>query len=1227
MKKKSNLRLTNAFWWSEKSIRVMKLSTILLFVLAFTGFATEAVSQKGQIKVSAKNKTVKTIINEIEQQSEFNFVYNPKSIEISRVVNKELSEGGLVDVLDQLFASSDVQYRLVGNNIILTAKKDERISVVQQTVTVKGRVIDAQGEALPGVNVYEKGNPTNGVITGIDGTYTIKIMNEDAILVFSFIGYTSQEIVIAGKTQIDVTLVEETTGISEIVVTSALGFKRQKRSLGYSTQKIKGAEITQLQAPSLVTGLAGKAAGVNVTVPNGVEGGSQRIVIRGNSSITGNNQPLFIIDGIPVENKALVNEIGTGGGVDWGSNLNNINPYDIEEFNILKGPAAAALYGARGANGVVIINTKKGRVVEKGVGIEYSINHRWNKVYRYQELQNQYGFGGPPGALWEIPKLYKNGDGEFYYPIPWGGDRPVYGDIPGGYKSWDRFSWYGSAASWGPKMEGQDVRWWDGEMRKYSPQPDNQKAFFKDGHTTTHNVSFSGGGEMGNVRFSLTKTSNDAVVYNSSFDQTTANLGSNINLSERLKAKISATYTDYHRKNAPDIGTSGNGYTKGPIYSYPRSWKPEIAKYGYKNSDGSRNNLNGYPYGNIDKYIWWKTFENNVELDRKQLLGSTELIFNATNWLDILGRMGIDYSTNELETRNNPTDIIGIKDAYYEHNLSKYYVENFDAIATAHKDNIIDGVNASLSVGATSWYRRDYGITGKSLNTFKNPYLFALNNYDGTIQTGRIPKETRFEKRINSAYGFLNLSYNNYLFLDITGRNDWSSTLPEESNSYFYPSVSTSFVYSELVTLPEWINYGKIRVAYAKSATDAAPYSTAPVFKTGSWGGKATSSMPDVLPPIELKPQISETMDYGFEFEMFNSRLNVDFTYYNIKTKNQIIESPLTWSSGFNKVTINTGRMQNKGIELTLTGVFVDTRDFGWTATLNAARNKNKLLALAEGAEEVNIGNIWGSHHGVDMAVKVGDEYGVIRGKNKVYNENGRPVVDIYYAKGDNSQVIGAGYRASDQPEIIGNASPKLTGGLSNMIRYKGFSLTSLIDFKWGGDVWAGDYATARMAGLSPSTLKERNGGGLPYTYPSGETANHGVIIDGVIDVQDYEANPNGEPIWQENDKVVNYIWKYGRNGWSMGMFPQTDGILENSWVKLRELSLTWNVPKSLVDQTNIFQGLSISVIGRDLFYIYSSLPDKLNPEGVNGTANAQGLMFGAAPGQRSFGFSVRAIF
>lgn len=1219
MKKKNSER--RFFQSLLKRSFVINLLIIFIFGMANNSRAS-VYSKNFRLSFQKEHMVVKDLIESIEDQSEFIFFYQDKTIDLKRDVQIKGNNLLIENVLKQMFKGTDNTYKIKDRQIIIgrnvSIKKhvpkveSKPLKTLQKKKTIQGVVKDKDGITLPGVSVVVKGT-TIGMTTNSDGFYSLNVPQGKITLQFSFVGMKAQEVEVENQTVVNVSMETENTELSEMIVTSALGFKRQKRALGFSTQKIEGKDIVELQAPSLVTGLAGKAAGVNVTIPNGIEGGSQRIIIRGNNSINGNNQPLFVIDGIPVENKALVKEIGSGGGVDWGSSLNNINPYDIEEYTILKGPAAAALYGARGANGVIIINTKKGKSLTEGIGIEYSVNHRWNDVYRFQEMQNKYGFGGAPGTLWEIPRLYTNSAGEYYYPMAWSGDRSIYGAIPGGYNSWELFSWQGSSLSWGPAMEGQQMRWWDGELRNYSPQPNNAEIFYRTGYTTTHNIAFSGGGEMGNIRFSLTRTDNKAVVHNSDFEQTTANLGSNIKLSEKLSAKVSATYTDYRRRNAPDLGSGGNTRTKGVVYSYPRSWNPQTDYMNYKNEDGSRNILSGYPYGSIEKYLWWKIFENNKELHRNQLLGSVELNLNVTPWFDVLGRLGIDYSTNELETRNSATDALQIADAYYEHELKKFYTENFDIIGSFHKKDIVKGLDGNLSIGGTSWYKRDYQILGKSPNKFKNPNLFTFGNYDGTIN--KAPEEDLYEKHINSLYGFVNLSYKNYLFLDVTGRNDWSSTLPSNSNSYFYPSFSSSFVASELVDLPEWMNYLKVRLAYAKAATDADPYNIIPTFKSCAWGGKATTTMPDLLPPVELKPQISKTMDYGIEIELFESRLNFDFTYYNTKTENQILKSPLPWSSGFEEVKINTGRLQNKGIEFSVTGVLFDTRDFGWRMTLNASRNRNKLLELSDGAEEISIGDIWGNHHGVDMAVKVGEEYGVIRGKNKVYHENGQPIVDLYYAKGSTTEVIGAGYRASTQAEIIGNAAPDLTGGFSNMIRYKSISLSALIDFKLGGDIWSGDYATALMGGLSPETLKERDGGGLPYTYPSGETANHGVIIPGVLE--------NGTP----NKEVVHYLWKYGRNGWSMGLFPQTDGIVENTWVKLREVAITWNIPKNIVKKTGIFQDLSVSVIGRDLFYIYTTLPDNINPEGVNGTANAQGLMFGATPGQRSFGFSLRAIF
>ncbi len=1121
-------------------------------------------------------------------------------------------------ILAAFFGATNVHAKHLPYDVDIMVKANIQKSenaLEQQTTKVQGKVTDEAGDPMPGVNVYQKNNQQRGVITGADGTFSITVDSPDDVLVFSFIGFQTREMAIGGRDSISVTMSEEITGLGEVIITGALGFDRQKRGIGFSTDKIEGKDITEVQAPNIVTGLAGKAAGVNVMQSNGVEGGSQRIVIRGNNSITGNNQPLFIIDGIPVENNPLVDAVGNDGGVDWGTSINNINMYDVEDLNILKGPAAAALYGSRGANGVIIITTKKGGEVKPGeIGIKYSVNHRVNELVGYRDVQNEYGFGGPPGALWEIPKLYKNSEGQYYYPLAWGGDRPVYGAIPGGYNSWDLFSWYGGG-SWGPRMEGQEVVWWDGEMRPYSPQPDNLKAGFKKGYTTTHNISFSGGGEKGHMRFSLTNTKNDAVVYNSDFDQTSANFGGNINLSSKLNAQVVATYTKYNRLNAPDVGGGGNAFTKGAVYSYARSWKPSVERDNYKLEDGSRNNFSGYPYSNINQYLWWGIYENNDKMVRDQLLSSIELNYTASDWLSIKARAGIDLSMTELETRNSPIDALGIKEAYYKHSLNKDYVENFDAIATFHKDGIFEGFNASFSLGGTSWRRNMYYMKGESGSVFKNPYLYTFSNYDGDIITRQVTGENRYEKEINSLYGFLNLSYKNFLFFDVTGRNDWSSTLPAKSNSYFYPSVSGSFVISEIMNMPLWFDYAKLRVAFAEAATDEEPYQVTPTYSSGSWAGKATSAMKTTLPPIDLKPQISRTMDYGFELEFLQRRLNVDFTYYKTKTENQILNSPIPWSSGMNQVKINTGSLQNQGLELSLTGVIVDGNNWRWKTTLNAARNRNKLLELGEGAEEIEIGGIWGSHNGVAMTVNVGEEYGVIKGKNYVFHENGQPIVDLFYAKGDPTQVIGAGYRASAQAEVIGNAAPKFTGGLLNMVSFKRFSLSCLIDYKWGGDIWSGDYVSALMGGQSPSTLKERNGGGLPYTYPSGETANHGVIIPGVLE----DGTPNTE--------VVNYIWKYGRNGWSMGLFPQVDGIMENSWIKMRELVLSWSLPRPWLQKTGIVEDMSVSLVGRDLFYLYTTLPDNINPEGVNGSGNAQGLMFGAMPQQRSLGFSVNVSF
>lgn len=1106
----------------------------------------------------------------------------------------------------------------------------------QQGRIISGTIKDDKGSAVSGATVNVKGSSTS-VISDEDGRYSITVADRNAILVISSVGLATKEIKVGDGNSLDVTLSDSGAEMTEVVVT-ALGIKKEQKAIGYSVQKISGDNITKVAPPGVAQGLMGKVAGLNISNANGVEGNSTRIVIRGNNSILGNNQPLIVIDGVQVQENPMDYDGIKGSSIDlggtqrdWGSYLNFLNPDDIEEINVLKGPTAAALYGARGANGVVLITSKKGSK-RKGLGIDYNLSSRWNDPYRYQELQNEYGYGGAI-ALWSAtPSFPKDANGNDRYPAeaPWTGSGITdekylsQGSVPGGMSTWSQFSWYGTAASWGPKLDGREIIWWDGVKRPWSPNPDNVKSYFNTGNTTTHNVSFSGGGDNGTLRVSLSRTDNKAVVPNSHFNQTAVNVGSNIRMSRILNTEVTGSYTKYNRHNTPNIGDN-NSWTKFMTYGMSRDYI-NLEKDIYMNPDGSKNKLDGsvyplsYPYGGYGKDIYWNTYENNTDLKRDQLLGSVKLNADVLPWLNLMGRVSADYSTNEFESKNKPESVEGL-DGKYGLEMNKNFTITSEAIGTIHKDNIVEDLNLNLSLGVSSWQNRFHGVKSENKGPFLIPFQYFLNNTSATLNRDWLPIEYRSESKINSAYGILDLSYRNYLFLQVTGRNDWSSTLPTTSNSFFYPSASLSFAFTDafdMGAVSNWLDFGKVRVAYAQSANGTDPYQLNFVYSANVFGGVGTRTLPTTLPPLFLEPQRSNSYEIGTQLAFLKNRLNVDFTWYKINSTKQILDAPIPISSGADRVRFNTGELQNKGFEFIVRGRVVSNKNFGWDITVNGAHNQNKVVALDEGVDAYPLDNVFGLAYGAGMQVGVGDNYGNIYGYDYKYL-NGQRVVQKLL--GNNGETIGTRYVTTDAPVVIGNATPKLTGGIGNVFKYGNFSLYALVDFKWGGDIFSFDYSAAMGNGLAPETLKERNGGGLSYTYPDGSTANHGVILEGVFD----DGTTSGKP----NTDVVHYMYKYAGvyAAWSDIHMPRSAAVFENSWMKLRELSLSYEVPQSFVTRTKVFQGLNVSLIGRDLFYLFTTLPDKLNPEAISGARNAQGLQWAGYPGIRSFGVSVRARF
>jgi len=1097
--------------------------------------------------------------------------------------------------------------------------------LAQTKRTITGVVKDNDGNPIPAATVSVKGTPQS-VATDEKGRYSISVSSNNVVLIITSLGFTSRDVNPQNETSFDVTLVPSAVDMNEVVVT-ALGVRREKKSLGYAQQTVKGDDVTKAAPVDLAQGLMGKVAGLNISTSNGLTNASSRMVIRGNNSLFGNNQPLIVVDGAILDNKSLAQsntENSLGGYQDWGNYLSYMNMDNVENVSVLKGPNAAALYGAKGANGVILIVTKKG-AEQKGLGFEYSTSNTYTNATRFMDVQNEYGGGNGVALTTANPKLPKTASGEYYLPTLYGGSPygtggsgygGYHGSIPSGNATWDQFSWFGAGASWGPKLDGTMTRWWDGELRPYSPQPDNREYMFQQGTDSRHNLSFSSANDFGSIRLSASFAKANQPVPNAGSKNTNFSLGSNVKISKMLSAELSASYNQSYRLNAPEIGTN-NSWSKFLVYGMSREYRP-LEKDLYKNADGSKHDFGGaYPYAEYSKDLFWSVYEHNQKLYRDEFLTTLKLNAEITPWFNAFIRTSADLLGTRFESKNTTTNPDRVSGGSFSKTVSKDKVFNTDIMATIHKaDLFTPGFNASASAMYNTYSNNSAGVSGANTGTFAVRDVYSLSNYVDRNNTSF--SESRYDVQSNSILGILNLSYKDYLFVDITGRNDINSTLPRENNSYFYPSANASFVFTEafdMSSINKVLSYGKLRLAYGKSANATDPYQLDATYNVGNFGGQVTNALPANIPPFNLRFQTSTSQEIGLNLGFLNDRINVDFTYYNILSENQILSAALPASSGATQVTFNSGKLRNKGIELVINASPIRQADFSWTSTLNFAKNNNLIEELAPGVREQWLGDVFGTL-GAVMKVAPGQKYGAIYGTDYLLDAQGRK--QVKNIKDGAGKIVGTEYLITSEQVVIGNAAPKFTGGFGNTFRYKRFSLYGLIDFKVGGDIYSVDHATAAGNGLLPETLLERNGGGLPYTYPDGTQANHGVILEG-FNVDDNKAN----------DRVVNYMYKWGNQyaGWSHLNRPRSLSVFENTWVKIREIALTYDVPQSLLGKSKIFQGLSVSAVGRNLGYVYASLPDHLNPEAINGTGNAQGLQWSAFPSFRSFGFTIRAKF
>jgi TonB-linked SusC/RagA family outer membrane protein len=1022
-----------------------------------------------------------------------------------------------------------------------------------QTRTVSGRVTGPDGAPLPGVTVVEQGT-TNGISTTSDGNYSLTVQ-EGATLVFSFIGFANQEVSIAGRPNtIDIRMATDTRQLSEVVVT-ALGIQREERSLGYAVQEISGGALDRAREVNVVNSLSGKVAGVQVTGASGNMGGSSRILIRGANSIAGNNQPLFVIDGVPIDNTTYTttNQARGASGYDYGNMAQDINPDDIESVSVLKGPSAAALYGTRASNGVILITTKSGRGTQ-GIGVTVNSGVTFDNVFILPKYQNEFGGGLGPFTPYNLPA----------------------GQHPDAYFAMDE--------SWGPRLDGRLVRQWYsyyegdpdfGQATPWVPSPNNIRDFFETGTTFNNNVAVQGGNEKTNFRLSYTNLEQKFVLPNSRLGRNTLAFSGGSNLTDKLSVGVSANYVSSAAKGRPGTGYSGQNVMQQFNQWSQRQMSMDKLRE-YRGVGGIQRTWNITSASDLTpKYSdnpYWTRYENYQNDSRERVFGNFNVSYAFTDWLKLTGRVMNDSYTDRREERI----AVGSQAIpQYMEAVREFRETNSDLILNLNRD-FGEAFSLNAFVGGNRMYTRYNLNQGDTQGGLSVPGFYNLRNSNGPV----LVTDNTSERAINSVFGSASLGYQDMLYLDMTLRNDWSSTLPRENNSYMYPSATASFVFTELGPLRDLpaLDFGKIRVGWAQVGNDTDPYRLLTTYSAlQPFGSSPRFTVPNAQNNPDLRPERTTSWEVGADLRFLDNRIRLDVTYYDSYTIDQIFPVDISASSGFRSTIINAGRMENNGVEVILNLSPIRTPDFNWDITFNWARNRNRVVELIEGVNTFLIGT---APFGITVNARAGEPYGTMTGRTFVYDEQGRKVV------GANGL-----YQVTSGVEVLGNVVPDWTGGINNRFSYKGINASFLIDGQRGGNLYSISNMFGKYSGMYEETV-------------AGNIRELGVIADGV--------KADGSP----NDTRV------AASSFFQSMYPIAGAhVYDASFIKLREATIGYTFPDRLFGNTP-FRGVTISAVGRNLALLLRKIPH-VDPEAALSATNIQGIEGAQLPSVRSIGFNV----
>jgi len=1021
---------------------------------------------------------------------------------------------------------------------------------------VTGTVEDADGPLI-GASVLVKGT-TVGTITDFDGNYSIEAKIGDE-LEFSYMGYSSQTIAVTGNT-INVTMSENTEVLSEVVVT-AMGIKRDRKALGYEVGEVKGEDLTKAKEVNVANSLAGRVAGLVVQETAGGASGSTRVVLRGATEITGNNQPLYVIDGVPMDNTSY-GQAGTEGGYDLGDGISAINPDDIESMSVLKGPAAAALYGSRASHGVILITTKKANTGDAKWGVEYNGTLTFDsQLSKWDNVQQEYGMGSD--GMYNVDAVSNTNK------------------------------------SWGPKADaGLMLRYYDGQVHPFNIIPNNTAHFFELGLTATNTAVVSMNTGKTGIRFSYTDMRNKDILPNSNMSRNTLTLRANTSLGP-VDLDFNVNYTHEDVKNRPALGDDRSNVGKNLMTlstTYDQAWLKN-----YQTAEGEYYNWNGNDVYNVNPY--WEINKNKNQSYKDLFRMNGKIVYNIIPQLKVQATVGTELNRFEFSDFKYPTT-----PGYESGRLQNSYWNNrmFNAEVMGIYTDSWGDFDFTATAGANVYNVNNKTVINTGTDMGIREVVAMTSFEDQSVE------ESTYNKRIVSVFGSVNLGWRHMLYLDATVRGDKSSTLASGKNLYVYPSVSGSWVFSELIkTNRKVLPYGKLRLSFAEVGSDTDPYQLGLRYTKSQFGYAGYSIgyiYGNTMPNADLKPTRTRSVETGFETKWCNNRISLDFTFYHQISRDQIIGMAISPTSGYEYQMINAGAILNQGFEVTFGARLVQVKDFSWDLGINWSKNINKVLKLTEGTTELELAKATWCN--VYVAAREGEEYGAICGPAMLRNADGRVIVDASTGLP----------KYTDDNKVLGNAQWDWTGGLSTTLRYKMVSLTALFDIKVGADIFSMSERSSFETGKAKETLV-----GRAEWYASeearraaGKTASEwtptgGFLVDGVID--------NGDGTYSENTKYINpedYWLEVSRK--SPELF-----IYDNSYVKCRELILTLDFPKNWLDKKGIVKHVGISFVARNPFIVWKNIKD-IDPD-AQYNSSGLGLEYGSLPSRRSYGLNFNIKF